>query len=68
MRIDHGSVRRWRRPLHTDLDEGVKSQIAIGLHEPPLKLRFFMQPSTPSNAAADTWTGYVHPDSFSPAV
>src|ERR1700676_2322039 len=33
MCLDHGSPRRWRRKFDADLDEGVKTKIAIGLHE-----------------------------------
>src|ERR1700674_2911787 len=35
MRLEHVSVRRWRWQFDADLDERVKTQIAIGLHERP---------------------------------
>src|ERR1700689_4120170 len=33
MRLDNGGARRWRRQLDADLDEAVKTQIALGVYE-----------------------------------
>jgi hypothetical protein len=66
-RLDYRYARRWRGQIDADIDEGVKTQIAIGSYQRTAQAEVHDE-AIDSGGGGRHLDRYIHRHSFSPAV
>jgi hypothetical protein len=68
IRLDYRYTRRWRGQLDADIDESVKTQIAIGSHERTAQTEVLDEAIDSGDGGGCHLDRYINHHPFSPAV